>query len=306
MTDLWGNAFSQLTQGTAAPESVGRLNPRPAGVVRRGSASHLIFEFLAECPGRWFEAGQIIKFTGLSRPSASWALIYLTRQGYIHATADDARNPQYLKYTAGGVHVQISECSSEKGAQRLVRDEAALPAVDAPGMAAIRRRWDRDLPAVGELRSVPSGHGPSANVGELARTQGRQQPLHGEQLSLDNGRRADAPPTVLPPSAPQGWPSPDGRRGVPDSGDAGMECAQEPVDAGVRSEPATTAQALPSLDVGHLAGGDAPDTRMGPQAGDFALIPLEPSEQWHASGAGHEPWRHAETPEIFNLKQEIP
>lgn len=112
----WRIAFSRLVD-TSSPDPKPRRGPpfnaNPKGVVQRGGGAHLVFEYLAECPGRAFTAGQIQAFTGLSRPAVSWGLYYLSRQGLIETLADP-RNSRYHRYVAQKSEVAIKvQCTAE-------------------------------------------------------------------------------------------------------------------------------------------------------------------------------------------------
>ena len=63
-----------------------RYNPRPAGVIRPGSASAAVLELLSSRPGQWLYRHQIISITGRTRKSVDWALIYLETSRLIEGT----------------------------------------------------------------------------------------------------------------------------------------------------------------------------------------------------------------------------
>lgn len=105
----WAVAFAQLTTPTAPASQVERFNPRPAGVVRRGSPTHILYEFMAEAPERWFTEMEIRRFTGLSHSAASYAILFLSRRGFVDTTTDP-RNGRYQRYRIRhGVEAVISE-----------------------------------------------------------------------------------------------------------------------------------------------------------------------------------------------------
>ncbi|MBI5259798.1 MAG: hypothetical protein HY855_25080 [Burkholderiales bacterium] len=52
-------------------------NPRPAGVIRPGSAADAVLELLRRNPDRLFWRHQIIHATGRTRKAVDWALIFL-------------------------------------------------------------------------------------------------------------------------------------------------------------------------------------------------------------------------------------
>lgn len=84
----------------AMPLEQPRYNPRPAGVIREGSASDITLAALRERPGVWLTHAQILGITGLGTKAACWALIYLAAQGHIESTSDDSRNARYRRYRA--------------------------------------------------------------------------------------------------------------------------------------------------------------------------------------------------------------
>lgn len=112
----WRIAFARLGDSPSTDSKPRRSTPTNGhlkGVVQRGGGAHLVFEYLAECPGRAFTAGQIQAFTGLSRPAVSWGLYYLSRQGLIETLADP-RNSRYHRYVAQKSEVAIKvKCSAE-------------------------------------------------------------------------------------------------------------------------------------------------------------------------------------------------
>jgi hypothetical protein len=76
-----------------------RYNPRPAGVIRPGSATDRVLAIFQANPKQWLSHANLAWHTGLSHKPMSWALIYLQRQGLIEAsTGDDERNSRYCRY----------------------------------------------------------------------------------------------------------------------------------------------------------------------------------------------------------------
>ena len=76
-----------------------RFNPRPAGVIRPGRSSEIVLEVLRQHGGMMTEA-QVRYRSGLNHAKASWALIYLLRQGLIEAMPETFRNSRYKRYRA--------------------------------------------------------------------------------------------------------------------------------------------------------------------------------------------------------------
>ena len=86
-----------------------RFNPRPSGVIRDGSASDAVLQFLRVAGGFKTEA-QIIWKVGRSHAAISWALLYLRRQGLVEARPDLTRSSRYKKYRA--VRFEDADCHS--------------------------------------------------------------------------------------------------------------------------------------------------------------------------------------------------
>jgi hypothetical protein len=76
---------------------VPRYNPRPAGVIRPGSATHAVLGYLQK-HSHWLNHRQICSGTGCTSHAVDWGLIFLKSQGLIECASDDGRNPRYLRY----------------------------------------------------------------------------------------------------------------------------------------------------------------------------------------------------------------
>jgi hypothetical protein len=92
--------MSQQLSLVEPPAPVRRFNPRPPGVIRPGSATEAVIEFLRAHPGRFFEHHRIVAAVGRSKVATDWALAYLREQGLVEAIADPRRNERYLRYRA--------------------------------------------------------------------------------------------------------------------------------------------------------------------------------------------------------------
>ena len=79
-----------------------RYNPRPAGVIRQGSASELALIVLRAAHGQYLTHAQIKQRTGCTQKALSWALIYLHSQHLIDRTSDESRNSRYCRYCFKG------------------------------------------------------------------------------------------------------------------------------------------------------------------------------------------------------------
>lgn len=88
----------QLHARGGKQERAARFNPRPPGVIREGSATHAVLEFLRSRPRMFFTHGQIVDATGRTEKSVCWGLLYLRTQGLIDSLEDATRCSRYLKY----------------------------------------------------------------------------------------------------------------------------------------------------------------------------------------------------------------
>lgn len=284
----WSSAFARLiAEPGPDSERPKPFNPNPPGVVRRGSASHVIFEFLQECPARRFTASEVISATGLSRAAASWALHYLSRTGQIDAVPDGSRNEKWFLYCAKkGAQLRASGAAAAAREVRVVRDEKAMPEPKESRLEPLRGGWYRDLPAVENLRTVPAGHGATAHPKALAWAKRRAESLHTKQLPLDGAGATAAPSDVLPPSAPAGRALNDGGGGFTAAGNVRLlGCAQsseERVQPGV----ATTQEVVPRVDLDHLARTDLANSGMGSTPGDLAECAVVAPSQRDDAGKG--------------------
>ena len=75
-----------------------RYNPRPPGVIQPGGTSEAVLRILAENPGRFFTAQQLIRGTGRTHAAVSFALLYLRDKGRIEGFPDATRNTRYYRY----------------------------------------------------------------------------------------------------------------------------------------------------------------------------------------------------------------
>jgi len=74
-------------------------NPRPAGSIFEGCATHDVLGFLERHPGAFFTRQQLIIATGRTEKAVDWALIFLRQLGKVRSVQDAVRNPRYLRYT---------------------------------------------------------------------------------------------------------------------------------------------------------------------------------------------------------------
>jgi DNA-binding response OmpR family regulator len=91
-------ANRDLEEGASAASQ--RFNPRPPGVIRDGSATQAVLEFLAKHPGRFFSHPQIVAATSRSPKSVDWALLFLRAKKKVRAVpANSAHSNNYLRYS---------------------------------------------------------------------------------------------------------------------------------------------------------------------------------------------------------------
>lgn len=170
----WSQAFQRLiTEPGREPERPKPFNPNPPGVVRRGSASHVIFEFLQECPARQFTAQEVIQATGLSRAAASFGLHYLSRNDLIDSIPDGLRNGRWLRYSARkSAQLRVSGDAAQPRDVRLVRRAKVMPETKG-SCNPLLEGWYRDLPEFEEPRTVLDGGATTLHKGQQAWAQAR-------------------------------------------------------------------------------------------------------------------------------------
>ena len=76
-----------------------RYNPRPAGVICEGSATHAVYVFLQSKPNVYFSLAQLIHQTGRTKRSVDFGVAYLRQLGLIDAIPDTYRSTRYLRYS---------------------------------------------------------------------------------------------------------------------------------------------------------------------------------------------------------------
>jgi hypothetical protein len=74
------------------------FNPRPPGVIRRGSATHLVLVHLRSQPG-FVRHHQLRIAVDRSPKAIDWALVFLRSRGLIEAVPDGLHS-RYLRYRA--------------------------------------------------------------------------------------------------------------------------------------------------------------------------------------------------------------
>jgi hypothetical protein len=97
--NAWGSMVGQLaTLPVQGEPAVDRFNPRPAGVIRQGSASEAVLQTLRAARGQFLTHAQIKARTGRTQKALSWALIFLHDQQLIQRAPDESRNGRYFRY----------------------------------------------------------------------------------------------------------------------------------------------------------------------------------------------------------------
>lgn len=86
-----------------------QFNPRPRGMIIKGSASAVVLEYLRRCD-KFQTEGQIRRKTMRSHAAVSWALIYLVKVGLVESRPDCLRSSRYKRYRAVEVNDE-NKCS---------------------------------------------------------------------------------------------------------------------------------------------------------------------------------------------------
>lgn len=97
--------LSRMSHSRPTAPDIPRYNPRPAGVIRPGSATNLVLALLCKRRPAFLTHHQIMDQTKRTTKAVSWALIYLRAQGYVEITGD-GRNARYQRYRATEKGVQ--------------------------------------------------------------------------------------------------------------------------------------------------------------------------------------------------------
>ena len=84
----WGAMVQRLVAVPAAAPVL-RFNPRPAGVIRHGSATAIVLQFLRARPLLWTGHHAIVTGTNCTEKAIDWALIYLRRLELIRLQLTD-------------------------------------------------------------------------------------------------------------------------------------------------------------------------------------------------------------------------
>ena len=77
--------------------TISRYNPRPPGIIRKGSATEAVLLALQSSPGMFLTFGQILARSKRTDKAVSWGLIYLRSQGRIEVSGDP-RSDRYRRY----------------------------------------------------------------------------------------------------------------------------------------------------------------------------------------------------------------
>lgn len=75
-----------------------KFNPRPAGYIRPGSTTSIVYAVLQAHPGRWYVRRELIHVSERSRKSVDWAIAYLSAihliESYRTECSGSAREPR--------------------------------------------------------------------------------------------------------------------------------------------------------------------------------------------------------------------
>jgi hypothetical protein len=289
----WDNILRQL-----APQHGGlnlnqpRFNPRPAGLIRNGSATHILLELFRANPGLFFTHSQLRARTGCTVKATDWALIFLRSQQLIECATDDFRNARYLRYRLSkGSHVNKAEISQapKAGGGGVSRNAQAMPGAQVQGLSEVRGSGGKNLPTVDtQLGPVHPGHGTGTDTGALAGTQGRDAGVHAGKLHMDNTRPTDAEAPVVPQGDIAG-PDDDLCRSDTPSVDAYLVNGEAPDSKRVQPGVAQGDEALQEVNLAILAGRDLAVTGMGTAPGATPFTAMATSEGRDAGGAGSSP-----------------
>lgn len=256
----WSTAFRGLIADRApSAEKPVRTNPRPPGVVRRGSTTHLLWDHLSECPGRLFTAGELQAILGAPRGAISFSASYLVGLGLLEVV-EDPRNSRYQRYRL------------KNGSRATISDRRVDETAQTGG--------DSDRPAVAALHPMPERDGSTTHPKALAWAQRREGSLHAEKLRMDGACSPATSSDVLSPGAPAGRVRDDGRRGSEASKHAGYLGSAEPPQARLQPGTAAAQEAVSVVPLDHLGGRDPADTGVGPTSWD----PTECSVESHSPG----------------------
>ncbi len=95
----WALTIKQLSvAGATRVERPRAINPRPAGVIRNGSATHAVLACFQARPGTFLTMQALKALCGHTDKAINWALLFLRTQGLISAQPDAARNERCLRY----------------------------------------------------------------------------------------------------------------------------------------------------------------------------------------------------------------
>lgn len=98
MSTSWVTHQILSIRRTAEPTRIAK-NPKPAGVMLPGSATHAVWVYLESLPHRrWVQRRQIVTGTGCTGKAVDWALIFLLTTGRIERSSDDMRCSRYYRY----------------------------------------------------------------------------------------------------------------------------------------------------------------------------------------------------------------
>jgi hypothetical protein len=97
----WKSMVGHLASLQVEPDQEAKhFNPKPAGVIRQGSATEAVLQVLQGAQGQFLTHSQIQARTGRTQKALSWALLYLHSHGHIQRAPDDSRNGRYYRYSA--------------------------------------------------------------------------------------------------------------------------------------------------------------------------------------------------------------
>jgi hypothetical protein len=89
--------LQSINNASARPPLL-RFNPRPAGIIQKGSTTDEILQILMAHHDRYFTCEQLMSMTKRTHSAVSFSLLYLRGQQLVDTVQDLPRNSRYLRY----------------------------------------------------------------------------------------------------------------------------------------------------------------------------------------------------------------
>lgn len=133
----WQIFVAQVQAATpiaATKKRVSTPNPRPAGVIRHGSATHAVLQLLRDNPAKKYSCFGLCRDTGNTIKAVNHACLYLRRMKIVD-TYGDPRSTSYLTYSisrTGNVTAKVSQAPQVQS----VDTSSTAPALTSYDVAA--------------------------------------------------------------------------------------------------------------------------------------------------------------------------